>query len=110
GRRRRRAPRAAHAHRLAHLGRSRTRTLTAAPSGFPGLRWRCADHDPAVLREVMIECESVSDAQSFHYGKAGGIGEREVFVLVLVNDLSRPLLVPRADTHDRRRAALVNLV
>ncbi len=68
-----------------------------------------AEHLKPILREVVVEGESGRDPQPLHHREARRVGEREVLVVLLVDDLPSPLLITIADPHDSSWA-LVDLI
>jgi hypothetical protein len=62
-------------------------------------------HCYPVLREVPVE-EGGGDAETLHHREAGGIGEREVLVLILADDRPCPRFVLNRDALNRGRAVL----
>src|SRR5579872_3841541 len=64
------------------------------------------ENSEAVLGEVAVEGEGLGDLEALHDREADGIGHRELFVVVLEDDLSRPLLICRSDAYHCGRAPL----
>jgi hypothetical protein len=77
------------------------RKLHASCSGIDGRH--------AELREVVIENERLRNVQPFHDREGHRVGEGEILIGVLRNNLTRSLFIPHANA-DHRYATAVNLV
>ena len=66
------------------------------------------EHGEPVLGEVTVEGEGVGNPQAVHHREAGGVGEREILVIILADDLAGSTFVPAADA-DEGCGAVVQL-
>src|SRR5919202_6440905 len=66
----------------------------------------CRQHREAILGKVPVKGEGSGNTKPLHHRKACRIGERKVFVRILVDNRPRTLYITRCDPYQGCRALL----